>query len=384
MGRRGDRDRIRIALLDTGVLRSSDAGGLPSRLNTVQDYRENLYLEAKQRLEDSDYDDCNPIKAVKSFLKDDKSTTDTHGHGTQLACLLLQYAPDADLYIARISTGDKVTDSSAVVEVGPTRVAPLTPSASLVTSGHPVYPFGTWAYITLANFVLQAIEWASGDQVKADIITMSFGWGVNVSTVNSAIIAARGRKTAGGHAPLFFASASNRGYLASGRSFPASENENVIGVYAVDGVGTDNSTVNPPTMGSHNFATFGHGVPVKWGGEDLHMSGTSYATPILAATVANYLDWLGDSIATLKEEGYRTARQKSRVEQVLQLMSVAVQESQMRFVAPGHFFKFRGLDYPTPTKIPKDVSGDDAEFDSGRVTKIRELMLVPLKDNATR
>lgn len=96
-----------------------------------------------------------------------------------------------------------------------------------------------------------------------------------------------------GHTPLVFASASNSGLARLGRSHPASDTARVICAYALDGLGNDNSGLNPPReQHAPNFGTLGHGVKVKWKAEESYASGTSYAAPVLAAITANYLDWL--------------------------------------------------------------------------------------------
>lgn len=213
---------------------------------------------------------------------------------------------------------------------------------------------------------------------------MSFGWDRDVPAVRDAITEALKKKTRDGHTPLFFASASNDGYRRDSRSFPASENDKVIGVYVVDGHGADTSTLNPPAMSyCNNFATFGHGVPVTWKGKPLHESGTSYATPMLAAIVANYFDWLAPGVNPTPEEkeGYKLARQKTRVEQVLRnKMSQQCGETKLRFVAPWRLCGFRGID--CPAQISQAIRDADARQAATRREEIWLLMATPLTDRA--
>jgi subtilisin family serine protease len=43
------------------------------------------------------------IKAAKSFVNTNSSTEDTFGHGTHVAKLLLDVAPEAELYVAKVA-----------------------------------------------------------------------------------------------------------------------------------------------------------------------------------------------------------------------------------------------------------------------------------------
>jgi subtilisin family serine protease len=78
---------VKVAILDTGI----DA--------THPDVRESKHQ----------------IKAFKSWLTSG-DTHDSFGHGTHIAGLLLELAPDAELYIAKIAE-DHPSDPSAIAEV---------------------------------------------------------------------------------------------------------------------------------------------------------------------------------------------------------------------------------------------------------------------------
>jgi hypothetical protein len=104
---RGSRPRIKIALLDTGI---REAGtDFENQVGEVMDYRK------KQDVLDKD--ERNPIKIQQSFVEGDKSMLDSCGHGTHLACLLLKFAPDADLYIAKISSDMEFEVTDGVADV---------------------------------------------------------------------------------------------------------------------------------------------------------------------------------------------------------------------------------------------------------------------------
>jgi hypothetical protein len=102
---RGKRARIKIALLDTGIREAGSS--LETDCGDVMQDRLDQGFPCGDR---------NPIKAEKCFTSDN-TMDDSCGHGTQLACLLLQYAPDADLYIAKVSSTMKFEVGKAVADV---------------------------------------------------------------------------------------------------------------------------------------------------------------------------------------------------------------------------------------------------------------------------
>ncbi|KAM0551832.1 hypothetical protein ACHAPJ_008167 [Fusarium lateritium] len=314
---RKNTERIRIAILDTGIReRDGDSG--------LEDYRGQVvgYREARH------FSDLNPVnKMKKCWIEGDEGVDDICGHGTHLACLLLEFAPDADLYIGKISSGMD-------------------------------FP--------LHKGIAKAIKWAA-EVVRADIITMSFGLNGYSMGINDAIRYALQQTTIDGHQPLFFASASNNG-LNERRTFPAKD-ERVICVHAVDGLGSHKGiNFNPPLEDNvPNFGTLGVGIGVKWDGETEYKGGTSYATPILASIVANYLDWLGHMHRHegLGTEQYRLLRQRGLVEKFLVEKMATKQEnsSGMSFIAPWHWLSFMGHDVRPDDPIPDAVKERDDWMD---------------------
>jgi subtilisin family serine protease len=80
-----DNPPVKIAVLDTGV--DSKHNFIKGAVNT------------------------NRIKDRQSFVKGDSSTEDGFGHGTHVAALLLDVAPHAQIYVAKIAnTGDIPSD----------------------------------------------------------------------------------------------------------------------------------------------------------------------------------------------------------------------------------------------------------------------------------
>lgn len=90
---------------------------------------------------------------------------------------------------------------------------------------------------------------------------------------------------------LIFAAASNSGPQGR-RAYPAKE----LGVFAVHATrddGTSADHINPPrNETTDNFATLGYRIPSRWRGEDVLISGTSFATPMAVAIAANVLEFV--------------------------------------------------------------------------------------------
>jgi subtilisin family serine protease len=93
MGYLRDKDNppVKIAVLDTGV----DS--------------KNPFIKGAWK--------ANRIKALESFVKDDKSTEDSVGHGTHVAALLLNVAPDAQVYVAKVAQDENIPSDHNIAEV---------------------------------------------------------------------------------------------------------------------------------------------------------------------------------------------------------------------------------------------------------------------------
>lgn len=83
--------RIKVAILDTGFDREESA---------TRGYTDRIRNERRRR-NGGRRDD--PIKAIRSFVGD--AGEDSCGHGTRVAQLILRLAPQADLYVAKVSKG---------------------------------------------------------------------------------------------------------------------------------------------------------------------------------------------------------------------------------------------------------------------------------------
>lgn len=80
-------DRVKIAILDTGIRKS------------------HTFFDRTRQ---------SRIKECKSFIDDQKEETDDlYGHGTHIAGIVMQVAPEADLYIGRVIEGNTASQDDA-------------------------------------------------------------------------------------------------------------------------------------------------------------------------------------------------------------------------------------------------------------------------------
>ncbi|KAB5536167.1 hypothetical protein GE09DRAFT_1141615 [Coniochaeta sp. 2T2.1] len=214
-----ENNRIRIAVLDTGVDVASPFWRGRSRIRKIKN---------------------SPIKETKHFVGD--SIDDELGHGRNVAAIISKIAPEADLYIAKISRG---------------RVAEGTQQ------------------------IIDAIEWAVKHNVQ--VINMSFCLPRNPRNEK----VRRKIEEATSNGVIFVAAASNYGNNES-RGFPAKLWQ-VICVHAVDGNG-DKSGLNPaPKSRAKNFGSLGVAIKSEWDADEVYLEGTSYATPVVTGMISNVL-----------------------------------------------------------------------------------------------
>ncbi|KAI0875182.1 pfs domain-containing protein [Hypoxylon argillaceum] len=217
---------VKIAILDTGI--------------------DLTHPDVEARIEN--------IKARYNWLqaKFRHAVHDRNGHGTFTAGLILDYAPDAELYIAKIADNK-----------------PSSPKT-----------------------VAEAIDYAV-NKWKVDVISMSFGFPTR--DIEGYVDLERALANAYANKVLLFAAASNNGGQL-GRSFPARDHT-VIAVHATDANGNRSPFSPTATDDDISIATIGEAVESAW---PVHLcdeeaadskcvqykSGTSYATPIVAAIAA--------------------------------------------------------------------------------------------------
>ncbi|KAK1975649.1 pfs domain-containing protein [Colletotrichum cereale] len=218
-----DISRVRVAVLDTGIdMTHPDVEARAAR-----------------------------IKGTYNWLTDrpQGKVHDRNGHGTFTACLVLDYARDADLYVAKIAEND-----------------PSNPKV-----------------------IAKSINWAVNEW-KVDVISMSFGFPDR--DIDGYVDLENALQNAYANNVVLLAAASNSGGKL-GRSFPARE-PTVIAVHATDTNG-NRCHFSPTAMDyDMNLATVGEAVESAWPvvlcDDDTnyvkYKSGTSYATPIMAGISA--------------------------------------------------------------------------------------------------
>ncbi|PVH69595.1 subtilisin-like protein, partial [Cadophora sp. DSE1049] len=245
--------KIRIAILDTGI---------------DEDHSFFKGIKRTRRARDS------PFKHMQSFTGD-SNAADSFGHGTNVAALILKIAPEADLYIAKISRGQK--------EEGP-------------------------------EPIVQAIQWAKSPGVNADIINMSFSFLTDQPTIKEAI------NNAENEGVVFFAAASNYGGNTA-RLFPA-KLDRVLCIHASDGHGNKSGLDPTPKQSSENLSTLGVAIP-SISELGVLVSGTSYSTPIMVGMTANILRFVQHvtNAGLLTEEQRTEAFTRMGVRNILLAMS---------------------------------------------------------------
>jgi len=102
-------ERIKVAVLDTGL----DKNGTTTR-GIIDEIEQNRGKRGR-RWHDG------PIKQTTSFVGG-SGDEDTCGHGTRVAQLILRLAPQADLYVARVSKGYSDEDENAGDNIAKVRV----------------------------------------------------------------------------------------------------------------------------------------------------------------------------------------------------------------------------------------------------------------------
>ncbi|KAL7901180.1 hypothetical protein HDV64DRAFT_267387 [Trichoderma sp. TUCIM 5745] len=220
--------KICVAILDTGLDRELPTFGTKSGL-------------LKSIIEEKDFVD-----------PDAKPMTDTFGHGTLMARLLMECAPGADIMVARVARNTNELESSR-------------------------------------ENIKKAILWA-GQIGKADIIFMSFGFSKNDQGIREAIEKVQRERQDN---IIFLASAGNSS--TDNESFPARHHA-VISVYATNrNGGFLQSNAKTTSNSAAVLGTFGDDIPSSLQDEfsstypKICEPGSSVATAIMAGISATIL-----------------------------------------------------------------------------------------------
>ncbi|CAN9414345.1 unnamed protein product [Alternaria alternata] len=222
--------RVKIAVIDSGVARKSTKGRVPGLLKGPK------------------------IKRGTELHPSLPWDTDTKGHGTHAAGLILDVCPYAHVYVYRVCEGNEPIEKQHV-----------------------------------ADAITDAVK------KKVDIISMSLGWQLNDNdALDASIQRAREQKV------LLFAASSNEGIWAkSGMAYPARAME-VIAVDSANAAGRP-SNFNPFGIGGRSrFTVPGERIRSTWP-VDLpteerdpgfkRLTGTSCATPIAAGIAGLLLEF---------------------------------------------------------------------------------------------
>ncbi|KAM0227188.1 hypothetical protein ACHAPO_011725 [Fusarium lateritium] len=287
---------VKIAILDTGIERG----------HALVEPREES-LKGKKNF-------YNPLQT---------DVADRHGHGTFTASLIMDYAPDAELYIAKIADKENTR-----------------PDASIV-----------------ANAILHAV-----DEWQVDIISMSFGWPSSDFDGHEALEAAIDK--AYSKKVLMFAAAANSGGRLS-RAYPASS-PHVICVHSTDALGNASDFSPTADPNSINIATVGECVESAWlsslcdsSNYDCvkSRSGTSYAAPIVAG-IAGFLLQYGRLHLTGAEA--MAMKRRDRMEAVLR-----------RCAERGPNYQPRGGYFSVDLSLDKqNLFGETLEWVSYEIVKV--------------
>ncbi|KAM5521688.1 putative subtilisin [Fusarium oxysporum f. sp. phaseoli] len=197
------------------------------------------------------------IKAWKDFTRDESednpepdSMEDEYGHGSLMTRLIMEAAPLAHIYVARVAKNTGKLEFSS-------------------------------------DQIAQAIRWA-GLEAEADIISMSFGFPRDDDAISAAIEDVERNRDI-----TFLASAGNNAAYQR-EAFPA-RHRSVISIRATDCQGTFNAS-NPPITDRSTFVlgTFGDNLPTRLNdeitkrfGPHICHPGSSIATAVAAAISAS-------------------------------------------------------------------------------------------------
>jgi len=269
--------RARIVVLDTGL----DDGDI-----RIRALKRGIRDGCRKR-ENISYRD--PVREKRNFVAGSPEH-DEDGHGTHVIGLLLTLAPEADLYVGKISRGKKCENQDQ--------------GMAAVSILHWILMRGYASNDVLIVLSYKALRWAV-DEVKADIISMSFGFEDDSGWDDDMDEAIKHSFTAG---RIAFAAASNYGGNSC-RTYPAKAGT-VFCIHASDGHGNPSGLDPTPIRGDYNFSTLGVAVPCGHTGDrEIFKTGTSYATPVAAGLAANIID-LADWLAAA---GELTSAQKKKL-----------------------------------------------------------------------
>ncbi|GAO19176.1 hypothetical protein UVI_02014640 [Ustilaginoidea virens] len=258
---------VKIAILDTGIDLDHEDFQRPARR------RSKIGKAAVRRLPEQPQRER--IKAWKNFVGkpgEEADVTDTIGHGTHIAGIVLAIAPRAELYVAKVSSGED--QSRAKKNADDSGESPRR------TSGRPVQ------------------EWAIDQGV--DIINLSLGFPHESSYELTKTLEEANYKDI-----IVLAAAANHGNREA-ISWPARDRDLSLCVTSGDEYNNLSRFAPGASKDLPVFITHGEHVSSQWptnlGGGFRSMSGTSVSTPIAAGMTAMILAFLNTTSAWSPEQ----------------------------------------------------------------------------------
>ncbi|KIX05940.1 uncharacterized protein Z518_03914 [Rhinocladiella mackenziei CBS 650.93] len=313
--------KIRIAVIDSGLSKDDPV---------IRHAREHDKIRKCRNFSSPDYEDW-----------DDKL-----GHGTIVTRLLLDVAPEAELFIAKVTiNGEQYIPKSKLHCIA--KVSDSGPSVILRLSGQLVTNNNDASYSRE-----KAINWAV--QVwNVDIITISLALHEENPDIDEALNEALDPSYVGATRKIVFAAAGNNSGGNARRSWPARK-DGVIAVHVTDGLGTA-VNINPSNEGDVCFATLGCGIKHTWYNEDdqgeVYISGTSFATPIAVGIAANVMEYARRRVDDLNEERKKRLYSAGCMKQIFRAMSD--KRGDYYYVQPWTFWndrirggRWRNRDFP--------------------------------------
>ena len=173
---------------------------------------------------------------------------------------------------------------------------------------------------------------------KADIISISFGFGTESPAVKKAILEAETKRD---ERIIFFAASNNDG-LNEPELFPA-ELENVVSVRGTLHDGEFKQKYNPDPWahksGLAQFGTLAVDVPCAWTNDTLTKSGCSVATPIMAAIAAIVISYVGTYANNFPPGAHDVVRTRRGILSVFLEMTKGQGRTDRRYLAPWFLFE---------------------------------------------
>ncbi|KAM0354186.1 hypothetical protein ACHAPU_001221 [Fusarium lateritium] len=234
---------VKIAVLDTGCDADLPFCKLPRRKKCIKGW--------KDFTKDDEHEDASEAKLMR----------DEYGHGSLMTQLVMEAAPLAHVYVARVSRNTTELDCSS-------------------------------------DRIAEAIRWA-GLIAEADIISMSFGFPHDEDGLSVAIEDVERSRDI-----IFLASAGNNAAYQR-EAFPA-RHRSVISIRATDCQGTFSAS-NPPIIDRSTvvLGTFGNNLPDRLSGEigsrfgpQICLPGSSIATAVAAGIAASTIAY-ADVLSTV-------------------------------------------------------------------------------------